>query len=52
MPGYFGFYEDSNRISTIIESTSFKSKENRKDWKRGGNYRLIDGTLEDFFEGG
>lgn len=44
---YFGFYEDSVKTVKIIESTTFLSKPKRKDFYRGGNYRLeADNTLE------
>ncbi len=53
----FGFYTNAIKTITIIESLGiFKSKESRKDFFKGGDYRLSDGSLEtyeivDKFEG-
>lgn len=53
----FGFYTDAVKTVTIIESLgNFRSNPSRKDFFKGGDYRLSDGDLEtyeivDKFEG-
>ena len=44
---YFGFYNNSDKTITIIESTTFISKPKRKDYYKGGSYRIeATNTLE------
>jgi len=51
MIGYFGFYEDAAKATTIIESgLNFLTTSRRKDWRLGGDYRLTNGTLITFSE--
>ena len=47
--GYFGFYEDSGKVTTIIESGgNFLSIADRKDDYLGGDFRLLNGDLVTF----
>ena len=49
--GYFGFYVDAAKVTTIIISGgNFLSTATRKDYQKGGYYRLTDGTLETWNE--
>lgn len=51
MLGYFGFYVDAAKVTTIIVSGgNFLSTSTRKDYHKGSHYRLTDGTLESWSE--
>ena len=48
---YFGFYVDAAKVTTIIISGgNFFSTSTRKDYHKGGFYRLTDGTGESWSE--
>ena len=48
--GYFGFYEDASKVSTIITSQSaILTASKRNDDLKETSYRLTDGTLETSF---